>query len=286
MTERHPGDRRGQGPRRPGRARDLPHAGADRGRVRRGGHAAVRASRWRARPWTTRRSTRTEAVAEAEVLEGSTIFRTLVRFTAAQRRRGVPELGVPYPRGLTPGTTVPVEYDVTDARARAGRGPHRAHRLRAAARRHRRHVADRAAGRPSDAPPLVGLAAAAARPGRVVGLTREPRRPRQGPARRRRDVRRRRPALRPHQHRAHRRARTAAGAALARAALDLRPGERVLDLAAGTAVSTVELARSGAWCVAADFSLGMLRAGRGARRSRRSPPTRSPCRSPTPCSTP
>ena len=49
--------------------------------------------------------------------------------------------------------------------------------------------------------------------------------------------------------------------ALTRAALDLRPGERVLDLAAGTAVSTVSLARSGAWCVAADFSLGMLRAG-------------------------
>jgi demethylmenaquinone methyltransferase / 2-methoxy-6-polyprenyl-1,4-benzoquinol methylase len=49
--------------------------------------------------------------------------------------------------------------------------------------------------------------------------------------------------------------------ALTRAALQLRPGDRVLDLAAGTAVSTVELARSGAWCVAADFSLGMLRAG-------------------------
>ncbi len=48
---------------------------------------------------------------------------------------------------------------------------------------------------------------------------------------------------------------------LAREALTLRPGERVLDLAAGTAVSTVELAKSGAWCVAADFSLGMLRAG-------------------------
>lgn len=48
---------------------------------------------------------------------------------------------------------------------------------------------------------------------------------------------------------------------LTREALDLRAGETVLDLAAGTAVSTVELARSGAWCVAADFSLGMLRAG-------------------------
>ncbi|MCW2717974.1 demethylmenaquinone methyltransferase [Pseudonocardia sp.] len=48
---------------------------------------------------------------------------------------------------------------------------------------------------------------------------------------------------------------------LTRAALGLQPGEKVLDLAAGTAVSTVELARSGAWCVAADFSIGMLRAG-------------------------
>ena len=48
---------------------------------------------------------------------------------------------------------------------------------------------------------------------------------------------------------------------LVREALVLQPGERVLDLAAGTAGSTVELRRSGAWCVAADFSLGMLRAG-------------------------
>ena len=44
--------------------------------------------------------------------------------------------------------------------------------------------------------------------------------------------------------------------------LDLKPGEKVLDLAAGTAVSTVELSRSGAWCVACDFSRGMLKAGR------------------------
>jgi len=47
-----------------------------------------------------------------------------------------------------------------------------------------------------------------------------------------------------------------------RAALGIGPGDRVLDLAAGTAVSTVELAASGAWCVAADFSVGMLKAGR------------------------
>ncbi len=46
-----------------------------------------------------------------------------------------------------------------------------------------------------------------------------------------------------------------------RSALAIGPGERVLDLAAGTAVSTVELASSGAWCVAADFSVGMLAAG-------------------------
>lgn len=46
-----------------------------------------------------------------------------------------------------------------------------------------------------------------------------------------------------------------------RQVLDAGPGEKVLDLAAGTAVSTVEYARSGAWCVAADFSLGMLRHG-------------------------
>lgn len=46
-----------------------------------------------------------------------------------------------------------------------------------------------------------------------------------------------------------------------RIAVGAGPGERVLDLAAGTAVSTVEFARSGALSVAADFSLGMLRAG-------------------------
>lgn len=44
--------------------------------------------------------------------------------------------------------------------------------------------------------------------------------------------------------------------------LNLRPGEKVLDVAAGTAVSTVELAKSGAWCVACDFSPGMLAAGK------------------------
>jgi demethylmenaquinone methyltransferase/2-methoxy-6-polyprenyl-1,4-benzoquinol methylase len=40
------------------------------------------------------------------------------------------------------------------------------------------------------------------------------------------------------------------------------PGERVLDLAAGTGTSTVTFASSGADCVACDFSLGMLQAGK------------------------
>ncbi|GAA1809460.1 demethylmenaquinone methyltransferase [Luedemannella flava] len=47
-----------------------------------------------------------------------------------------------------------------------------------------------------------------------------------------------------------------------RQALDLSAGELCLDLAAGTGVSTEELARSGATVIGADLSLGMLRAGR------------------------
>ncbi|SHH20799.1 demethylmenaquinone methyltransferase [Jatrophihabitans endophyticus] len=55
-----------------------------------------------------------------------------------------------------------------------------------------------------------------------------------------------------------------------RQCLELTDGQRVLDLAAGTGVSTVELARGGARAIACDFSLGMLRAGRarGDRRDR------------------
>jgi demethylmenaquinone methyltransferase/2-methoxy-6-polyprenyl-1,4-benzoquinol methylase len=47
-----------------------------------------------------------------------------------------------------------------------------------------------------------------------------------------------------------------------RDALALRRDETVLDVAAGTGVSTAELARSGARAIASDFSLGMLRAGK------------------------
>ena len=38
-----------------------------------------------------------------------------MRFTLPNGDVAIPELGVAYPRGLTPGATVPVEYDVTDA---------------------------------------------------------------------------------------------------------------------------------------------------------------------------
>jgi demethylmenaquinone methyltransferase / 2-methoxy-6-polyprenyl-1,4-benzoquinol methylase len=40
------------------------------------------------------------------------------------------------------------------------------------------------------------------------------------------------------------------------------PGEQVLDLAAGTGTSSVTFASGGADCVACDFSLGMLQAGK------------------------
>ncbi|GGK21166.1 demethylmenaquinone methyltransferase [Pilimelia terevasa] len=50
-----------------------------------------------------------------------------------------------------------------------------------------------------------------------------------------------------------------------RAAVDPRPGQRVLDVGAGTGVSTAELRRGGAYAVGADLSLGMLRVGRRTR---------------------
>jgi demethylmenaquinone methyltransferase/2-methoxy-6-polyprenyl-1,4-benzoquinol methylase len=53
-----------------------------------------------------------------------------------------------------------------------------------------------------------------------------------------------------------------------RQCLELERGQRVLDLAAGTGVSTVELTRGGVDAVACDFSLGMLRAGRANRKRR------------------
>lgn len=45
-------------------------------------------------------------------------------------------------------------------------------------------------------------------------------------------------------------------------AIDPQPGERILDLAAGTGTSSAALARSGAEVIAADFSPGMIEVGR------------------------
>jgi len=56
-----------------------------------------------------------------------------------------------------------------------------------------------------------------------------------------------------------------------RQCLELEPGQRVLDLAAGTGVSTAELMRSGAHAVGCDFSLGMVLTGHASRRRRRVP---------------
>jgi hypothetical protein len=53
-------------------------------------------------------------VATAEVLDGSSFSRTLVRFTVAGGQAVVPERGVQYPRGLAAGDTVAVEYDLSD----------------------------------------------------------------------------------------------------------------------------------------------------------------------------
>ena len=45
-------------------------------------------------------------------------------------------------------------------------------------------------------------------------------------------------------------------------AVDPQPGQRVLDLAAGTGTSSVPFDRAGAFVVPTDFSLGMLRVGK------------------------
>ena len=56
--------------------------------------------------------------------------------------------------------------------------------------------------------------------------------------------------------------RTRAWRAAVRTSVDARPGQVVLDLAAGTGTSTQPFRHDGAVAVPVDFSLGMLRAGR------------------------
>lgn len=46
-------------------------------------------------------------------------------------------------------------------------------------------------------------------------------------------------------------------------AVDARPAQKILDLAAGTATSSQPFARAGAYVVPCDFSLGMLQVGKG-----------------------
>src|ERR1700759_3146838 len=55
--------------------------------------------------------------------------------------------------------------------------------------------------------------------------------------------------------------------------VDSGPGDRVLDLAAGTATSSLSFTATRADCVACDFSLGMLQAGQSrlAARTERNP---------------
>jgi len=57
---------------------------------------------------------RHRGVAPAQVLEGSSFSRTLVRFTATNGQVVVPDRGVAYPRGLVVGQAVVVEYDLTE----------------------------------------------------------------------------------------------------------------------------------------------------------------------------
>lgn len=45
-------------------------------------------------------------------------------------------------------------------------------------------------------------------------------------------------------------------------AVDARPAQKILDLAAGTATSSQPFARAGAYVVPCDFSLGMLQVGK------------------------
>jgi len=57
-----------------------------------------------------------------------------------------------------------------------------------------------------------------------------------------------------------------------------RPGERVLDLAAGTGTSSRTFTTAGAFCIACDFSVGMLRVGARKAAGGQQPPGAGPVR--------
>ena len=61
------------------------------------------------------------------------------------------------------------------------------------------------------------------------------------------------------------------------AAVDPKPGQRILDLAAGTGTSSVPFAEAGATVVPTDFSIGMLEVGR---ERQPGPRTSAPARTP------
>lgn len=54
------------------------------------------------------------ATTAATVLDGSSYWRSVVRFVDEQGRLQTPGAGISYPVGLTPGENIYVEYDVTE----------------------------------------------------------------------------------------------------------------------------------------------------------------------------
>ena len=99
----------------------------------------------------------------------------------------------------------------------------------------------------------------------------QPRLAGQAAARGRGDVRRRRPPLRPDQHRAVRRRSTAAGASAPGSASSCNPGSGSSTSPPAPVSRPPSCVESGAFAVGCDFSLGMLRAGRANRDRRRVP---------------
>ena len=111
----HPGDRRGQGHRRPGRAGDLPRPRARSCSASPSSSRCCAGLRWQARPSTTRRSPRTRPWRRPRCWRAP---RSSARSCASRCPTATwrsPSSGVAYPRGLTPARRCSSQYDVTDA---------------------------------------------------------------------------------------------------------------------------------------------------------------------------